>query len=54
VSLSLMVKDFAATRANVDAILTCHRGYAATLTANTAEGVPRTLQASLRVPPWPN
>lgn len=50
VSLMLIVKDFAAARANVDAILARHHGYAADLTANTAEGAPRTLQASLRVP----
>jgi anti-sigma factor RsiW len=50
VSLVLVVKDFASARANVDEILARHGGYAAQLTANTAEGVPRTLQASLRVP----
>jgi anti-sigma factor RsiW len=50
VSLNLLVKDFAVARANLDAIVARHHGYAAELTANTAEGAPRTLQASLRVP----
>lgn len=50
VSLTLVVKDFAAARGNLDAILARHHGYAAELTVNTAEGTPRNLQASLRVP----
>lgn len=50
VSLSLVVKDFAAARANLDAILRRHHGYAADLAANTAENAPRSLEASLRVP----
>jgi hypothetical protein len=50
VSLTLVVKDFAAARAMLDAILARHHAYAAELTVNTAEGAPRNLQASLRVP----
>jgi flagellar motility protein MotE (MotC chaperone) len=50
VSLSLIVKDFAASRANLDVILHRHHGYAANLTANTAENTPRSIEASLRVP----
>jgi hypothetical protein len=50
VSLSIVVKDFAAARGTLDAILVRHHGYSAELTVNTAEGSPRTLQASLRVP----
>jgi len=50
VSLSIAVKDFAAARASLDSILLRHRGYAAQLSAATAENAPRTLQASLRIP----
>jgi uncharacterized protein DUF4349/putative zinc finger protein len=50
VSLTLMVKDFAYARRTLDMILTRHHSYAAELTVNTAEGAPRTLNASLRVP----
>jgi hypothetical protein len=50
VALSIVVKDFAASRANLDAILRRHGGYAANLTANTAENAPRSVEASLRVP----
>jgi len=50
VSLSLVVKDFAAARAMLDGILARHHAYAADLAVNTAEGQPRNLQASLRVP----
>ena len=50
VSLSMVVKDFAVARGTLDAILARHHAYAAELTVNTTEGVPRTLQASLRVP----
>jgi len=49
-SLSLVVWDFAASRANLDTILRRHHGYAANLTANTAENTPRSIEASLRVP----
>ena len=50
VALTVLVKDFAASRAAVDAIVTRFQGYPATLTANTPEGSARTLQASLRIP----
>jgi hypothetical protein len=50
VSLSIAVKDFATARASLDSILLRHRGYAAQLSAATAENAPRTLQASLRIP----
>jgi len=50
VSLTLVVKDFAAARAMMDAILARRHAYAADLTVNTAEGAPRNLAASLRVP----
>ncbi|MGA3070419.1 MAG: DUF4349 domain-containing protein [Terracidiphilus sp.] len=50
VSLSIVVKDFAAARASLDSILVRHRGYAAQLTAATAENAPHSFQASLRIP----
>ena len=50
VALTVLVKDFAASRTAVDAIVTRFQGYPATLTANTPEGSARTLQASLRIP----
>jgi hypothetical protein len=50
VSLTVVVKDFAAARASLDNILARHRGYAAQLTVSTPENAPRTFQASLRVP----
>jgi len=50
VSLSLIVKDFATSRANLDAILARHHGYVAELSANTTVNAPRLLDASLRVP----
>jgi hypothetical protein len=50
VSLSIVTKDFAASRASLDAILVRRRGYAAELSANTAENAPRSLQAALRIP----
>jgi hypothetical protein len=49
VSLSILVKDLAAARPVVDAILARHLGYAAQLTISD-DGSPRNLQASLRVP----
>jgi Domain of unknown function (DUF4349)/Putative zinc-finger len=49
VSLSIIVKDFDASRASVDAILARHNGYAAELNVATPEGAARTLQASLRI-----
>ena len=50
VSLSIVVKDFAASRATLDAILNRYHGYSAQLDVNTAENAARTLQASLRIP----
>jgi len=50
ISLTIVVKDFAAARASLDNILARHHGYAAQLTVNTPENAPRTFQASLRVP----
>jgi hypothetical protein len=50
VSLTIQVKDFAASRASLDAIVVRHGGYAAQLTVNTQEGAPRSLNASLRIP----
>jgi anti-sigma factor RsiW len=49
-SLTLVVKDFAASRAALDAILARHHAYAADLKASTVENAPRTLVAFLRVP----
>jgi Domain of unknown function (DUF4349) len=50
VALTVVVQDFAVARTALDAILERHHSYAAELTVNTAEGAPRSLQASLRVP----
>jgi uncharacterized protein DUF4349/putative zinc finger protein len=50
VSLSIVVKDFDAGRAALDAILLRHNGYAASLNVSTPQGAVRTLQASLRIP----
>ena len=50
VSLSIVTKDFAASRTALDAILARHRGYAADLGVNTPENAPRSLQAVLRIP----
>lgn len=50
VALTIVVKDFAASRADLDTILARHHGYAAELTVNTPENVSRSFQASLRVP----
>jgi hypothetical protein len=50
VSLSIVVKDFDAARAAVDAILARHNGYAAGLNLATPQGAARALQASLRIP----
>jgi len=49
-SLSLIVKDFGAARASLDAILMRYRGYSAELSVATPQRAARTLQASLRVP----
>lgn len=50
VALSIVMKDFDAGRASLDAILTRHNGYAASLSVSTPEGAARMLQASLRIP----
>src|SRR5580700_4347852 len=50
ISLSIMVKDFAASRSALDSILARHHGYSAQLNVSTPENAPRSLQASLRIP----
>ena len=50
VSLSIVVKDFDAGRASLEAILARHNGYAASLNVGIPQGSARTLQASLRIP----
>jgi DNA-binding phage protein len=50
VSLSIVAKDFAASRASLDAILVRHHGYTASLTANAQPNAARSLEASLRIP----
>jgi hypothetical protein len=50
VSLSVVVKDFPASRLALDAILARHHGYPAQLDASTPENASRSLQASLRIP----
>jgi hypothetical protein len=50
VSLSIVVKDFAASRSSLDSILARHHGYSAQLNVSTPENAPRGLQASLRIP----
>ena len=50
VSLGIVVKDFDAGRASLDAILTRHNGYPANLNVSTPQGEARTLQGSLRIP----
>jgi len=49
-SLSIVVKDFAASRLSLDSILVRRHGYSAQLSASTAENTPRSIAASLRVP----
>jgi len=49
-SLSIIVKDFAASRISLDSILARHQGYSAHLNASTSENAPRSITASLRVP----
>jgi hypothetical protein len=49
-SLSIMVKDFAASRLSLDSILVRHHGYTAQLNASTSENAQRSITASLRVP----
>ena len=50
VSLSIVVKDFDAGRAALDAILARRNGYAANLSVSTPQGAARVIQASLRIP----
>jgi hypothetical protein len=50
VSLSMVVKDFPASRATLDILLARHHGYSAQLTVSTPENAARGLQASLRIP----
>ncbi|MGA7930297.1 MAG: DUF4349 domain-containing protein [Candidatus Sulfotelmatobacter sp.] len=50
VSLSIVVKDFAASRLSLDNILARHHGYSAQLSVSTPENAARGLQASLRIP----
>jgi hypothetical protein len=50
VSLTIVVKDFPASRVSLDAILLRHHAYSAELTANTTENSPRAIEVSLRVP----
>jgi hypothetical protein len=50
VSLAVVVKDFDAGRAALEALLARHHGYAAGLNVSTPQGAARTLQASLRIP----
>jgi hypothetical protein len=50
VSLSIVVKDFDASRAALDMILVRHNGYAAELNVATPQGAARALQGSLRIP----
>jgi hypothetical protein len=50
VSLTIVTKDFASSRASLEAILAHHHGYSAQLTASTSENTPRSISASLRVP----
>ena len=49
-SLTIQVKDFAAARSALDAIVAKHNGYSATLTVETPENGQRNFQASLRIP----
>jgi len=50
--LQIVTPEFNAARANVDSILTRHRGYAASLTVSDAQSNARTLNASLRIPSY--
>jgi len=50
ISLSIVVKEFDAARASLDAILARHNGYSAALNVVTPQGAARTIQASLRIP----
>jgi len=50
VALSIVAKEFDASRAALEAILARHNGYAAELNVATPQGAGRTIQASLRIP----
>ena len=50
VTLRVVTKDFAASRALLEAILARRHGYAAQMSVNTSENAQRSLQASLRIP----
>jgi hypothetical protein len=50
VSMVVVVKDFAASRATLDAILLRHHGYSAQLNVTTPENGARAFNASLRIP----
>jgi len=50
VSLSIVAKDFAASRSLLDRVLARHRGYFGQLNVSTPENSARSLQASLRIP----
>jgi hypothetical protein len=50
VSLSVVVKDFSASRSSLDTIVARRHGYAAQLNVSTPEDAARSLQASLRIP----
>lgn len=50
VSLSVVAKDFAASRSLLDRVLGRHRGYFGQLNVSTPENSARSLQASLRIP----
>jgi anti-sigma factor RsiW len=50
ISITVMVKDFAAARTLLDTIVARHHGYSAQLNSRTPEGGPSSLDASLRIP----
>lgn len=50
VTLTVVTKDFAASRTLLEAILARRHGYAAQMSVNTLENAQRSLQASLRFP----
>jgi len=50
VSLSIVAKDFAASRSLLDSVLARHHGYFGQLNISTPENAARSLQASLRIP----
>jgi hypothetical protein len=50
VSLSIIVKDFAASLASLDVILARHHGYSAQLNVSTPENAARGFSATLRIP----